>query len=590
MDLNALLRRALDSHQRGELTAAAADYQQILALKPGHPRVTYLLGAARGQQGACEDALALLEDARAAMPGDPAEALADFDRAIALQPDYPEACSNRGTALRELRRFEDGLASYEKSIALRPDYPEFAMNRAIMLVDLKRHEDALAGFDSVLAMNADYPRAWGEAAAAALYACNWPRRKAFAAQMRAKVEAGAFLKPLALHGYLDDPALHRVRAEFAAGEILARGVAPLWQGERYSHDRIRLVYVSSDFRDHPVGQQLIEVIERHDRGTFEVIGVSVGADDGSPLRRRFAAAFDRFHELKGASHADIAQQLHRLEADIAIDLNGYTEGGSLGAFLRRPAPLQVEWLGYAGTIGGGIMDAVIADNIAAPDPAHFSETLIHLPHSFFPMDTTRAIAATPSRADQGLPETGFIFCCLNNNWKIAPEVFDIWMRLLLQVPGSVLWLRGGNAAQLRAEAQKRGVAPERLVFSGFAAADVHLARHRLADLFLDTLPYNAHATTADALWAGLPVLTRAGKSFPSRIAASLVTAAGLPELVTESAQDYEALALALARDPARLKTLHDRLAKREAPLFDMARFTRDLEAALLHALHKKTGE
>jgi predicted O-linked N-acetylglucosamine transferase (SPINDLY family) len=285
-----------------------------------------------------------------------------------------------------------------------------------------------------------------------------------------------------------------------------------------------------------------------------------------------------------------AALLRELEIDVAVELGGFTEGSLLTALAHRPAPVQVSWLGYPGTSGADFIDAILADEIALPasHQPFYSERIVHLPGGFFPMDTTRASAAAPSRKEAGLPESGFVFCCFNHNFKITPPVFDIWMRLLQQVPGSVLWLREGAGETLRREAAARGLAPERLVFAGHVPLEVHHARHQLADLFLDTLPYNAHATAADALAAGLPVLTPLGESYPGRVAASLVTAAGLPELVTHSADDYENLALTLARDPARLKALRDRLAANRAttPLFDTTRLARNIEAAYLALLEK----
>jgi len=279
-----------------------------------------------------------------------------------------------------------------------------------------------------------------------------------------------------------------------------------------------------------------------------------------------------------------------------VDLNGHTEGTSFPALAHRPCPVQATWLGYPGTTGAGFIDYLIADRIVAPlaQQEFYSEKLVHLPDSFFPTDTTRTVGSAPRRAEAGLPDDSFVFCCFNNNWKIAEPVFDIWMRLLRDVPRSTLWLKDygvSAAATLRRAAQARGIAAERLIFARNAPLEEHLARHQLADLFLDTLPYNAHATAADALWAGLPVLTCLGEVFPGRVAASLLQAAGLAELVMETAEQYEATALALARNPVRLRTLKERLAKNRttAPLFDTARFTRNLEAAFRAMLLEKTG-
>jgi predicted O-linked N-acetylglucosamine transferase (SPINDLY family) len=366
---------------------------------------------------------------------------------------------------------------------------------------------------------------------------------------------------------------------------------PFLRAPRRTSGKIRIVYVSSDFQEHPVGFQVVQILERHDRARFEIIAVSTGKDEGSEIRARIMRACDRSHDAQGRTGRQIAEILRDMEPDIAIDMTGHTFGNSLFAFAQRPAPIQAAWLGYPGTTGAPFIDYIIADPVVLPraQQPFYSETILHLPDSFFPMDMARPIGSAPSRAEAGLPENSFVFCCFNQSWKITPPVFDIWMRLLKAVPDSVLWLKNGQNETLRREAAARGVPPQRLVFAGQAPQAVHLARHRLADLFLDTLPYNAHATAADALLAGLPVLTQLGKAFPGRVAASLVTAAGLPELVVRDARDYETLALELARDPARLAAIREKLAanRATAPLFDSARFARNLEAAYVRMLEMK---
>jgi protein O-GlcNAc transferase len=320
-----------------------------------------------------------------------------------------------------------------------------------------------------------------------------------------------------------------------------------------------------------------------------VIGIATNPDDGSPQRRRLIAAFDQFHDAHQQPPGAVAEKLRALEVDVLVDLNGHTNGDHFDILCHRPAPVQAHWLGYAGTTAAPFMDYVIADRIVALNPQAFSEKIIALPNCFFPSDSSRIIGIAPSRAEAGLPKDGFVFCCFNNNFKLTAPVFTLWLRLLAALPASVLWLKqpGETAkANLQQAARAQGVDPQRLVFAAPAPLEVHLARHRLADLFLDTLPYNAHATAGDALWAGLPVLTCRGTAFAGRVAASLLTAAGLPELIAETAEEYEALALALARDPALMTTLREKLAagRATAPLFDTTRVARDLEAAYLRML------
>jgi predicted O-linked N-acetylglucosamine transferase (SPINDLY family) len=367
---------------------------------------------------------------------------------------------------------------------------------------------------------------------------------------------------------------------------------PLWRGEKYDHGRIRLAYISHDFRDHPVGYQIADLLEHQDRSRFEVIAICTRPRDGSDISRRIEAACDQFHQVDSQSQLETAQLMRRLEVDVAVDLGGFTDGSGLMALAHRPAPVQASWLGYPGTTGADFVDAILADHIALPQSQQkfYSEKIIHLPDSFFPMDSKRVVGAPPTREEAGLPPNGFVFCSFNNNWKINAPQFDSWMRILRDVPGSVLWLRGGMEDTLCREAAARGVAPERLVFARHVARDVHHARHQLADLFLDTLPYNAHTTAADALWARLPVLTRIGGAYAGRVAASLLTAAGLPELITHSQEGYESFALALARDPSRLKALREKLARNRttAPLFDTNRLARNLESAFATMLREKT--
>src|SRR5262249_19594976 len=341
------------------------------------------------------------------------------------------------------------------------------------------------------------------------------------------------------------------------------------------------------FYQHATAYLMAELFEKHDPGRFEIIGVSFGRDDRSEMRARLIAAFDQFLDVRAKSDAEVARLLSELKVDIAVDLKGYTRDGRPRILAHRPAPIQVNYLGLPGTMGADFIDYIITDEVVLPFDQHsfYSERIVHLPDCYQPNDRRRQIAErTPARAEVGLPERGFVFCSFNNNWKITPEVFDVWMRLLKAINGSVLWLLRDNATaeqNLRKEALARGVDPRRLVFAPRMKLEDHLARHRLADLSLDTPPCNAHTTASDALWAGLPVLTCMGKAFAGRVTASLLNAIGLPELVTSNMADYEALALTLAGDPARLRNIKAKLARnRETdPLFDTDRFRRGIEAA-----------
>jgi len=364
---------------------------------------------------------------------------------------------------------------------------------------------------------------------------------------------------------------------------------PLWNGDVYRHDKIRVAYLSADFRTHATALLMAGVFEAHDRARFETTAISFGADDRSAMRARLEAGFDHFVDMRDVRDAEIAQRLRREEVDIVVDLKGFTQESRPGILAYRPAPIQAQYLGYPGTMAASYYDYVIADACVIPEEHRpfFSEQVAYLPDTYQCNDSKRAIAPrAPRRAEVGLPENGFVFCCFNNNHKILPEMFDIWMRLLRQVDNSVLWLLQDNqvvARNLSREAIARGVAPERLVFARRCLPAEHLARQRLADLFLDTLPYNAHTTCSDALWAGLPVVTVLGGCFAGRVAASLLSALGVPELIGRSLEEYEALALKLARDRTALAAIRDKVVRNRDtyPLFDTARFTRNLEAAYI---------
>ena len=358
-------------------------------------------------------------------------------------------------------------------------------------------------------------------------------------------------------------------------------------GEKYTHDRIRIGYFSADFRNHPVGRLAVGLLEAHDKSHFTTLALSSGPDDGSELRRRTKSAVDDFVDVRNRSDADVAALIRRREIDIVVDLTGFTLAGRFGVLARRAAPIQVNFLGYPATMGADWIDYIIADRTIIP-AEHFQfygERVVWLPDTYQANDDKSGIAErVPTRAECCLPETGFVFCCFNNTFKINPQIFDVWMRLLAATANSVLWLLGTNPIaerNLRREAERRGIAAERLIFAPRLAVADHLARHRRADLFLDTLPYNAPTTASDALWAGLPLVTCQGDTFAGRVAASLLNAIGLPELITASLEEYEALALKLARDPALLGAMKEKLRRNRDtyPLFDTARFARHIESA-----------
>ena len=518
------------------------------------------------------------------------DAVASFDKMLAARPDAVEAWINRGTALIALRRFDEALTSYERASRLDPARADAVAGRANALFEAKDYERAAEAYAAVLARDPIYPYARGNLAFSRLHCCDWGSLEAdHAALARGLQEGRRIASPFQAIAVLDDPADLKTCARIWSTAKYPQTPIAAWQGERYGdRGRLRVSYLSADFNGHAVATLMAGVWERHDKARFETTAMSYVGGNGSAMRQRVERAFDRVIDVAGKSDADVATMIRQMEIDIVVDLMGYTGECRPGILAQRPAPVQVNMLGFPGTMGAPYVDYLIADPIVVPPEyrQHYAESVVHLPDSYLPTDSARKISEhKPTRADAGLPEAGFVFCSFNQSYKFSPDVFDIWMRLLGAVDGSGLWLPQTNAAaicNLRREAGKRGVSEERLVFAPFVPGDEeHLARLSLADLFLDTLPYNAHSTAVDALWAGVPVLTMRGETFAGRVAASTLNAAGLPELIVSSSDDYERMALMLAREPQSLAAIKSKLEgnRGTSALFDTARYTRHLEAA-----------
>jgi protein O-GlcNAc transferase len=595
---------ALAQSGRGDFAAALSTCEQTLAIRPDCAKTLHVRGAALQELNRFEEALASYDLALASRSDYAethynravtlhelrryAEALASYDQALAIRPAHASSLHNRGNTLHALDRFEEALESYDQALAIEPDRAGTFNNRGSVLQALKRHAEALASFETALALDPAHPHALGGLADCALKLCDWTRRDELVAALRRNVsETRSIVYPFVLLACSDDPALHLSAARQFIRSRIPVAPRPLWRGDVWRNDRIKLAYVSADFRSHPVAHLIVELFELHDRSRFEVIGVSLGADDRSDMRARLVQAFDRFYDVRSMPDRDVAVMLNEFRTDIVVDLTGYTMGCRPEILAWRPAPIAVSYLGYPGAMGADFIDYIIADPIVLPFDRQpcYPERIVHLPDSYQANDRKRAIAArAPSREACGLPASGTVFCCFNTAGKISPPLFDVWMRLLREVDGSVLWLLhelDETEANLRGEAAARGVDPARLVFAARMAPDEHLARHRLADLFLDTLPYNAHTTASDALWAGLPVVTCRGESFAGRVAASLLHAVGLGALVASSLQEYEMLALRLARDASLRAEIKNRLEQNrlQYPLFDSARFCRNIETS-----------
>ncbi len=585
----------------GQLDKALESNGRALALNPGDPGTLNNRGIMLLDLGRPAEALACHDRALAAQPGSAEahynrgnclrqlgrlpEALASLDRALAIRPDHAAAWNNRGITLSEMDRAEDALASYDRALAIDPHNALAQYGRGITLWESRRFEEALESYERAAAARPEHPLAFGAAAHAALHMCDWNRTAKMTPLLVDAIAAGkSGILPFVFLGYSDDPQMQLRCVRNFARHNFAMRPAPLWTGGSYRHDRIRVAYLSSDFRRHPMTSCISELFELHDRSRFEIIAVSHGEDDASPMRARIAAAADRFVDVRATPDQAVAKLLRDMEADIVVDLNGYTQGARTGILTYRPAPAHVSYMGYPGTMGADFVDYVIADRQVLPEgeQRHYSEKILHLPGSYWVNDSRRAAGAPPSRAQADLPEHGFVFCCFNNSWKITASIFDIWMRLLKNVSGSVVWLldsNGAASANLRREAAARGADPAKLVFAPLVSTQDHLARIRLADLLLDTLPYNLHTTACDALWSGVPLISCPGNGFASRVASSLLIADGLAELVVDNPGAYEALAMALATDPQRLDAIRSRLQENRAsqPLFDTDLFRRNME-------------
>jgi len=517
------------------------------------------------------------------------EALANYDKAIQLKPDYAEARSNKGVTLHDLRRYDEALANYDKAIQLKPDYAEAWSNKGITLSELKQYEEAIAHYDKAIRFKPNNDWYLGDLLCAQMKICSWSDLTESLDIISKKLEMDEkVVSPFVLLSLTDDSMLHKKCSEIFAQDRYSFNPV-LGSIPKYSKKhKIRIGYFSSDFRNHAVSILTAELFELHDKSKFEIIAFSFGIKDKSALHLRVSKAFNQFIDVNGMSDLDIAKLSRKMCIDIAVDLGGYTAGARTNIFSYRAAPIQVSYLGYLGTMGAEYIDYIFADNTIIPEclQKFYTEKITYLP-SYQVNDRKRHISEKKfTRAELSLPEKGFIFCCFNNNNKILPATFDGWMRILKAVDGSSLFLYAENEwveQNLKKEAIAKGVDDARLVFSKFIPTDDYLARYQVCDLFLDTFPYNAGTTASDALWAELPILTLMGQSFASRMAASILNAICLPELITSSQEEYESLAIELALNPKKFTDLKLRLVNNRltTPLFDTPLFTKNIEAAYI---------
>jgi predicted O-linked N-acetylglucosamine transferase (SPINDLY family) len=516
------------------------------------------------------------------------EAFAAYDKALALRPDLENAWLGRGNVFFDLKRYDEAFAAYDKALAIKPDLENAWLGRGNIFSGLKRYDEAFAAYDKALALKPDFVGAEGMRLRTKMHICDWINFDAECAHLISSIKnKKANTTPFSFLAIPSSPEDQLQCAKLYVTEKCPVSRKPIWSGEQYRHDRIRVAYVSADFRQHPVSCLIAGMFECHDKFRFDVTAISFGPDDNSEMRQRLKTSFEHFIDVQTYSDDQIANLVRSSEVDILVDLMGFTTDARTDIFARRAAPIQVNYLGYPGTMGATYLDYVIADQTVIPDECRkfYAEKIAVLPNTYQVNDRKRVISDKAiTRSDVGLPLKGFVFCCFNNNYKITPLVFNSWMRILKQVEGSVLWLLEVNASaasNLKKEAVARGVSSERLIFAKRMTPPDHLARHRLADLFLDTLPYNAHTTASDALWAGLPVLTCVGDTFAGRVAASLLNAIGLPELIITTPEAYEQMAIDLTTHPEKLAAIKRKLADNRltTPLFDTKLFTRHIEAA-----------
>ncbi|HUP82333.1 MAG TPA: tetratricopeptide repeat protein [Pirellula sp.] len=640
----------------GKIDDAILCYRLALEVQPNFAEANVNLGSALNDSGKLEEAVACYRRAIELRPdfydayfnygntlqaqGRLDEAVSRYRSAIELKPELFIAHNNLGAALQSQQKWTEAETCYRTALGLQPNYLDAALNLGAVLLEQKKFDEAIACYRSALelkpALTDGYFKLGGalgaqgkiiEAVACYRRAlelepkhlpamaaqvrglqdlCSWDELADLSQRLLNLVDEDVNQIDLPLPPFfllsLPVPATSeqqfRCARTFAKSLLIGgKAMMPNFCIKRTSerNSKLTIGYFSADFRSHAVGLSIAEILEKHDRDQFTILGYSFGPDDGSETRRRLIKAFDCFEDITDASFEDAAEQIAADGVDILVDLMGYTQDARPQILARRPAPVQVNYLGYPGTMGADFIDYILVDDYVVPadHQAFYSEKLVHLPGCYLASDSQRQMAAcVPSRVECKLPEDGFVFCSFNNSNKITPKIFEVWMELLKATPGSVLWLFEGNryaTANLRREAETRNVSSDRLVFAPYLSLPEHLARHQLADLFLDTFPYNAHSTASDALWAGCPVLTISGTTFASRVAGSLLQTLALPELITRTLEDYRAMALRIAREPKLLADIKSRLNanRKTSPVFGGARFIHNLEQSYIrmHAIY-----
>jgi predicted O-linked N-acetylglucosamine transferase (SPINDLY family) len=557
---------------------ALVSYDSAIGLKPEYAEAHYNQGVIFGELKRYDDALV------------------SYDRAIALKPNYAEAHYNQGVIFGELKRYDDALVSYDRAIGLKPEYAEAYNNQGVIFGELKRYDDALVSYNRAIGLKPEIDYLFGNIIITKMNLCDWRNLDTLVYQLKEKIiKHEVSTSPFITLALIDDPELQKKSAATYINDKHPKSYLLPKIPKYLNHQKIRIGYFSADFRNHPVSYLMAELFELHRRDQFEIIAFSFGVNTEDPLRKRLEEAFDKFVDVREKSDLQIALLAREMEIDIAVDLGGFTHDARVSIFAMRAAPIQVSYIGYLGTMGGEYIDYLVADPILIPQDKQkfYSEKIAYLP-SYQVNDSQRDVAKKIfTREEVGLPAEGFVFCCFNNIYKITPSTFDSWMRILNEVTNSVLLLLDANETatkNLKNEATSRGIDANRIVFAKNLSSPEYLARYRIADLFLDTLPYNAGTTASDALRVGLPVLTQLGESFASRMAASLLNAVGLADLIVTTSKEYEFLAIELATNPEHLMEIKGKLVSNlsTSRLYNTKLFTKQIEFAyqVMHQRYK----
>ncbi len=610
-----LTNLAKAQHTAGHFREAAVTYEQLIKLIGPKPEILTDLGTSYAKLKDYQSALVLFDQAISIDPNyflvwsnrgnllaeqnQIRDAITSYERSIQLNPNYAESWTNLGNALFDLGLYEKSLECHDQALRLNPRYAEALSNKGNAHLEKKEITDAYACYLKAFKEKPNVPYLFGQLYAAKMSLIDWGNLDQFEEDLSQAILNRSFATlPFNALSYAN------LELQAVAAQIIVRdrypslNQNPVKKINSTVSSKYRIAYFSSDFGDHPVGILMEQILELHDRNEFEIIGVYLKPLTQSPLANRLQSLFDEVIFVDALSLRDAEELLLSKQIDVAVDLNSHTSGGKMQLFANRIAPLQVNYLGYAGSSGANYFDYIICDRTVIPiDHAnYYSEKLAYLPNSFFPADSlVKDLGPIPSRSSQGLPDDAFVYSCFNNAYKFSPAIFDVWARLLNNNTNAVLWLSSLNSIakeNLLGEFLKRGVENDRIFFaSKVPERKDHLSRLRCADLLLDTPNYNAHATSADALWAGLPVLTVLGTTFAGRVAASQLKALGLNELIVNSLDEYESLADRITKSPNLLRELREKLliARDRAPLFNTSQYVKDLES-LYKRMLERAGE